>query len=65
MQVSMHYEQLSSWRIDRAQASHTGDREFGSWSSQTNDLKSWHLLLPSLLISINKIGQGLVSSVSR
>ena len=39
-----------------------GDREFSSRSVQTND--NLYLLLPSLPLGINMIGQGLVSSVS-
>ena len=51
-------------RAGRAQASSAGDREFNSRSSQTSDLQNLNLLLPNLVFSINRIGQGLVSSVS-
>ena len=39
------------------------DREFGSWSSQINDLANLYLSLPSLTLGINRLEQGLVSSV--
>ena len=34
------------------------------WSSQTNDLSNWFLSLPRQAISIIRIGQGLVGSIS-
>ena len=61
----VHQERVavcSGW-IGRAQVLRAGDWEFGSWSSQINDLCNWYLSLPSLALSINRIGQGLVSSV--
>ena len=54
----------SAGRIGRAQASRAGDREFGSRSSQTNDLSNEYRSLPKLVLGINRIGQGLVSSMS-
>ena len=39
-------------------------QEFGSWSSQTSDLYNWYSSIPSLALSINRIWQGLVCSVS-
>ena len=38
-------------------------REFESRGSQTNDLSNWYLL-PTLVLDINRIRQGLVSSES-
>ena len=35
-----------------------------AWSSQTNDLSNWYLLISSKVLSINRIWQGLVGSVS-
>ena len=51
-------------RIGRAWASHVGDWEFSSWSSQTNDLQNLYLSFPSQALSIIRIGQGLVGPVS-
>ena len=42
-------------RIGRARASRAGDREFGSQSSQSNDLWNRYLFLPSLGFGINMI----------
>ena len=50
--------------IGRAGASLTGDDEFGSGRSQTNDLENCYLLTPSLVPGLTRIGQGLSSSVS-
>ena len=56
--------------IDRAWASHALEgQEFESRSSETNDLQHLCLSLPNLApginrIGINRIGQGLVKSVS-
>ena len=44
--------------------SRVGDQEFGSWSSQTNEVQNWYLLPPSQALGINRIRQGLVISVS-
>ena len=49
-------------KIDKMQASPAGDREFDSRLTQTKDLKK--LSLPSLTLDINRIGQGLVCSMS-
>ena len=48
--------------IRKMQASSAGDQEFDSLSSQANDL--WNWCLPSVALDINRIGQGLVISVS-
>ena len=50
--------------IGRAQTSQAGEWQFRSQSSQTNDLTNWYLSLPSLALSINRMAQELVSSVS-
>ena len=34
------------------------------WSSQTNDLENWYLLLPSQVLGIFSIGKGMAGSVS-
>ena len=50
-------------RIGSSQASCVGDREFDSRLSEIHDLSNVYLSLPSLALSINMIGQGLVRSV--
>ena len=50
--------------ISRARASYVEGRELEIRPSQINDLLNLYLSLPSQALSINKIGQGLVGSVS-
>ena len=50
--------------VERRPPVREGDRESNSLSTQTNDLQNWFLSLLSLVLNINKIGRGLVSSVS-
>ena len=49
-------------RIDRTWASHAV--EIGSHANQTNNWSNWCLSLPSLVMCIIRIGQGLVIPVS-
>ena len=51
----MHITSLSSTggQIAQVNPSPAGDREFGSRSGQTNDLKNWYLWLPVLGFGIN------------
>ena len=52
------------WPNSSSAGSHVEGRELKSWLSQTNDLQNLPLSLPSLVLGINRIGQGLVSTVS-
>ena len=51
------------WLIGRTRASHAGDRRFLARSSHTNVLSNLNLSLPSMALGINRIGQGLGSSM--
>ena len=51
-------------RFGRAQNFPIRDRGLKSQSIQINDLANWYLLLPSLVLGSNRLGQGLVSSGS-
>ena len=52
----------SGW-IGRAHAFRAAGREFESRSSQSNDVEHWFLSLISQVLGMNRIGQGLVSSL--